>query len=142
MRRGVAATVLPMPKTRVEDAAHLTVADVIHKRFTTLPASATIGEVSEWFAASASRRMAVLADEGRYAGSLTPTEVTGDVDPTRPAAEVAKDGPTIAPDASARAGEELALLTDSRRVPVVDDEGRLLGILSVTGDLTSFCGTD
>jgi CBS domain-containing protein len=131
-----------MPKTRVDDAAALTVADVIHKRFTTLPASATIGEVSDWFAASTSRRMAVLADDGRYAGSLTPADVTGDADRARPAAEVAKQGPTIAPDAPARAGEKIALLTDSRRVPVVDHDGRLLGILSVTGDLTSFCGTE
>ncbi|HWF52014.1 MAG TPA: CBS domain-containing protein [Solirubrobacteraceae bacterium] len=131
-----------MPKTRVEDAADLSVADVIHRRFTALPAGATIGEVSDWFAASASRRMAVLADEGRYVGSLTPADVTGEVDRARPASEVAKAGPTIAPEAPARAGEELALLTDSRRVPVVDSDGRLLGILSVTGDLTSFCGTD
>jgi CBS-domain-containing membrane protein len=131
-----------VPKTRVDDAAGLTVAEVIHKRFTTLPADATIGEVGEWFAASSSRRMAVLADDGRYAGSLTPADVGGDLDASRPAVDVAKDGPTIAPDAPARAGEELALLTDSRRVPVVDRDGRLLGILSVTGDLTSFCGTD
>jgi CBS domain-containing protein len=131
-----------MPDTRVDEAGDLTVADVIHKRFNTLPASATIGEVSEWFAASSSRRMAILADEGRYAGSLTPADVGGAVDVTRPAAEVAKHGPTIAPEAPARAGEELALLTEARRVPVVDDDGRLLGILSVTGDLTSFCGTD
>jgi CBS domain-containing protein len=137
-----AATVLSMPKTRVDAAAGLTVAQVIHKRFTTLPASATIGEVSDWFAASTSRRMALLADDGRYAGSLTPADVSGDLERTRPAAEVAKDGPTIAPDAPASAGEELALLTDSRRVPVVDGDGMLLGIVSVTGDLTSFCGTD
>ncbi|MDQ6806319.1 MAG: CBS domain-containing protein [Actinomycetota bacterium] len=131
-----------MPKTRVDDAVGLTVADVIHKRFNTLPASATIGEVSDWFAASTSRRMAVLAEDGRYAGSLTPADVSGTVDRARPAAEVAKDGPTVAPDAPARAGEEIALLTDSRRVPVVDGDGQLLGILSVTGDRTSFCGTD
>jgi CBS domain-containing protein len=131
-----------MPKTRVDEAAGLTVGDVIHRRFTTLPASATVGEVSDWFAASTSRRMAILADEGRYAGSLTPADVSGDVDRDRPAAEVAKVGPTIGPDAPARAGEEIALLTDSRRVPVVDGDGRLLGIVSVTGDLTSFCGTE
>lgn len=131
-----------MPRTRVEDAGGLTVAEVIHKRFTTLPASATVGEVRAWFAASSSRRMAILADEGRYAGSLTPAELSGGVDATLPATELAKHGPTISPDAPARAGEELALLTDARRVPVVDGDGRLLGILSVTGDLTSFCGTD
>jgi CBS domain-containing protein len=132
-----------VPKTRVDDAGSLTVAEVTHRRFTALPASATIGEVSEWFAASTSRRMAILADDGRYVGSLTPADVAGDaVDPSRPAAEVATVGPTIGPDAPARAGEELALLTDSRRVPVVDGDGRLLGIVSVTNDLTSFCGTD
>jgi chloride channel protein, CIC family len=131
-----------VPKTRIDEAATLTVAEVIHKRFTTLPASATIGEVRDWFAASSSRRMAILADDGRYAGSLTPANLAGDLDVSRPAVEVAAHGPTIAPEAPARAGEELALLTDARRVPVVDDDGRLLGILSVTGDLTSFCGTD
>ncbi len=140
--RGVAATVTAMAKTRVDDAARLTVADVTHKRFTALSASATIGEVSDWFAASTSRRMAVLAEDGRYAGSLTPVDVTGAVDRARPAAELATGGPTISPDAPARAGEETALLTDSRRVPVVDGYGQLLGILSVTDDLTSFCGTD
>ena len=128
-------------RTKVNEAAGLTVADVTHGRFTALPASATIGDVSDWFAASPSRRMAVLADDGRYVGSLTRGDVTGDVDAGRPAAEVAKHGPTIAPEAPASAGEELALLTVARRVPVVDGDGRLLGIVSVTGDLTSFCGT-
>jgi CBS domain-containing protein len=66
--------------------------------------------------------------------------VAGDVDAGRPASEVAQHGPTVAPDAPARAGEKLALLTDARRVPVVDSEGRLLGIVSVTNDLTAFCG--
>jgi CBS domain-containing protein len=130
-----------VPRTRVDEAAGLTVADVVHRRFTALPASSTIGEVSDWFAASSSRRMAVLADDGRYVGSLTPADVAGQGDPGRPAAEVAKPGPTITPGAPASAGEELALLTEARRVPVVDGDGRLLGIVSVTGDLTSFCGT-
>jgi CBS domain-containing protein len=130
-----------VPRTRVDEAEGLTVADVIHRRFTALPASVTVGEVSDWFAASTSRRMAILANDGRYAGSLTPADVAGDVERARPAAEVAKDGPTIAPEAPARAGEELALLTEARRVPVVDGDGRLLGIVSVTGDLSSFCGT-
>ncbi len=130
-----------MPRTKIADAAGLTVADVIHERFTALPSSATVGEVRDWFAASSSRRMAILAEDGRYVGSLTPADLTGEVDLERPAAEVAKRGPTIAPEASARAGEELALSTAARRVAVVDGDGRLLGIVSVTGDLTAFCGT-
>jgi CBS-domain-containing membrane protein len=31
-------------------------------------------------------------------------------------------------------------LTDARRVPVVDGDGLVLGIVSVTNDLTAFCG--
>ena len=38
-------------------------------------------------------------------------------------------------------GEELALATPARRVPVVDGDGRLLGIVAVTTDLQGFCGT-
>lgn len=130
-----------MPPTRVDESAGLKVSEVIHRRFTTLPATATVGDVREWFAASASRRMAVLAEEGQYAGSLTPADVGDETDASRPAREVARQGPTIAPDAPANEGEQLALLTDARRVPVVDHDGRVLGIVSVTNDLTSFCGT-
>jgi CBS domain-containing protein len=135
------ATVLLVSRTSIGDATGLTVADVINKRFAALPASATVGDVRDWFAASSHRRMAILANEGRYIGSLAPVHVADDVDAARPAAEVAQHGPTIAPDAPASAGEELALLTDARRVPVVDRDGRLLGIVSVTEDLTGFCGT-
>jgi CBS domain-containing protein len=131
-----------MPKTRIDEAEGLTVADIIHAKFTALPATATVGDVRAWFEASTSRRQAFVADGERYVGSLTPTDVEGDVDPARPAAEVAdKDGPTVAPDAPATTGRDLALLTETRRVPVVDSDGRLLGVVAVTGDLQSFCGT-
>jgi CBS domain-containing protein len=35
----------------------------------------------------------------------------------------------------------VALQTHIRRGPVVDDRGRLVGVVAVTGDLQSFCGT-
>ena len=130
-----------MARTRIDEAAGLTVADVIHAKFTALPADATIADVREWFAASTSRRMAFLADDERYAGSLTPEDVAGDLDQTRPAVDVAQLGPTVAPDAPAAEGERLALQTAARRVPVVDRDGRLLGVVSVTQDLQAFCGT-
>jgi CBS domain-containing protein len=116
------------------------VADVVHKRFSALPVSATIDDVRAWFAASPHRRMAFLADDGRYVGSLTPADLSGANDGARAAAEVAHDGPTIAPDAPARTGYQLALSSDARRVPVVDLDRRLLGVLSVTDDLAAFCG--
>jgi CBS domain-containing protein len=129
-----------MARTRIDEAAGLTVADVIHAKFTALPASATIGDVREWFAVSTSRRMAFLVDGERYAGSVVPEHVAGDLDPTRPATDVAQQGPTVLPDAPATRGQDLALQTNARRVPVVDQDGRLLGVVSVTRDLQAFCG--
>jgi CBS domain-containing protein len=130
-----------MAHTKLEEAAALTVADVVHRKFSALPADATIGAVREWFAASTSRRMAFLADGERYLGSLTRDDVDGDRDLAAPAADVAHAGPTVLPEAPAREGERLALGTAARRVPVVDAGGRLLGVVSVTEDLQAFCGT-
>jgi len=131
-----------VPKTRIDEADGLTVADVTHAKFTALPASATIGDVRDWFAASTSRRQAFVADDGRYAGSLTRDDVAAAPDPSRPALDVAQNGPTVSPEAPATAGRDLALLTEARRVPVVDADGTLLGVVAVTGDLQCFCGTD
>jgi CBS domain-containing protein len=47
----------------------------------------------------------------------------------------------VSPGAPAETGRDLALRTDSRRVPVVDDGGRLVGVLAVTADRQCFCGT-
>jgi Mg/Co/Ni transporter MgtE len=126
--------------TRLDAATDLTVADVIHAKFSTLPVTATVGEVREWFETSTSRKMAFLADGETYAGSIT-RDAIADRDPATPAADVARRGPTVAPEEPASRGEELALQTDALRVPVVDGEGRLLGVVSVTADRTSFCGT-
>ena len=131
-----------MARTKIDEAAELTVADVIHGRLTALPATATIGDVRDWFAASTSRRMAFIADGDRYVGSVSREHVTGDLDPTRPATDVAQLGPTVLPDAPASEGQALALQTAARRVPVVDHDGRLLGVVSVTADLQAFCGTE
>jgi CBS domain-containing protein len=130
-----------MAPTKISEADSLTVESVMHAQFTALPATATIGEVREWFAASASRRLAFIADDGRYAGSLTPEHVADEDDLARPAVELAEQGPTVPPDAPATTGRDLALLTIARRVPVVDDAGRLLGVVAITSDLQAFCGT-
>ena len=122
----------------LDDAVELMVADVVHRQFTALPASATLAEVRAWFAASPHRRMALLADNGRYIGSLTSRDLEGD--PDAPAAQYAHDGPTVPPDAPAELGYEIATRTDARRVPVVDADGKLLGIVAITADLAGFCG--
>jgi hypothetical protein len=47
----------------------------------------------------------------------------------------------VAPDASAHVGYELATQTDALRVPAVDGDGNLLGVVAVTNDRAGFCGT-
>jgi CBS domain-containing protein len=135
--------IVRMSKIKIDEADQLQVRDVVHAKFSALEATATIAEVRAYFAASTSRRQAFVADEGRYVGSLTPAHVADDtLDPDRLAVEVAdREGPTINLDAPATTGRDLALLTDARRVPVIDADGKLVGVIAVTGDLTSFCGT-
>ncbi|MGN6168471.1 MAG: CBS domain-containing protein [Solirubrobacteraceae bacterium] len=130
-----------MARTTLDDAAGLRAADVIHKRFSALPADATVAQVRDWFAASSHRRMAFLADDGRYAGALTRDDLDGHLDPAGSAAQLARSGATIAPDAPAHAGYELAIATPAYRVPVVDRDGILIGVVGVTDDLAAFCGT-
>lgn len=129
-----------MSKIRIDEADHLTVGDVLHAKLSALDAHSTVADVRAYFAASRSRRQAFLLDDGRYVGSITPALLEGE-DPDRRAAEIADRGETIGLDAPANTGRDLALQTDARRVPVIDDDGKLVGVIAVTGDLTSFCGT-
>ncbi len=131
-----------MARTSLDEAADLTAADVTHRRFSAFAADATVADVRDWFAASGHRRVAFFADHGRYAGSLTRDDLGGDLDPTASAVRLARTGPAIAPDAPARVGYELAVATDGLRVPVVDSDGTLVGVIGVTDDLAAFCGTN
>ena len=117
------------------------VADVTHSKFKALPVTATVGEVQQWFQSSTSRQMALLADDGRYAGRLLRAEVEG-LDPGAAAVEFAEPGETVAPEEPAARGRELALATPGLRVPVVDGDGQLVGIVALTTDLKGFCGTE
>ena len=56
--------------------------------------------------------------------------------------EVARTGQTVAPDAAAEVGLDLVLASDSRRIPVVDGDGVLHGVLAVTSDLRYFACRD
>ena len=120
----------------------MTVADVMHGGFPTMPPSATIGEARAWFAASSSRRLAIVARRRRYVGSLTPADIPGDAAPDLPVGRVARAGPVVAPDAPAETGLRIVLAGDARRVPVVDGDGRVCGILAVTSDKRHFACRD
>ncbi len=120
------------------DVTGLTVADVMHAGIESLPVTTTVGQLRAWFAISASRRLAVIAADGRYAGALTPADLAADAPDDRPALELATPYPTISPDLPAAAGRDLTIATNPHRVPVVDANGQLHGVLAITTDLKFF----
>jgi CBS domain-containing protein len=130
-----------MSKIKIDEADALSVRDILHAQLTALDAAATVADARDYFDASGSRRMALVCDDGRYVGSLTPAQLEGELDAGLALSAIAERGPTVSPDDPATTGRDLALRTDARRVPVVDDDGKLVGVVAVTGDLTSFCGT-
>lgn len=125
----------------LRDAEGRTAADVMHRHITTLAASVTVGELREYFAASTSRRLALLADGERYVGSIAAADLPAGIDPAAPAAALAVPGPTVRPDAAAPEARELARQHSTRRLPVVDDNGALVGIIAVNEQRSRFCGT-
>jgi len=123
-------------------AARPTVADVMHADVATLAPTATVGDARDWFALSASRRLALIADGDRYVGALTPADVAARLPREWPAAQVARYGRTVSPDMSADDGRGELLQTAARRVPVVDAAGRLCGVLALTHDTRRFSCAD
>lgn len=119
---------------------NLTVADVMHRHLTTLPASTTVDELRAYFDTSGSRRLALIVDDGRYVGSIEASELPGDADGAATLTAYAVRHATIAPGALATEARERGVAEPSRRIPVVDDAGTLVGIVAVTRTLDGFCG--
>jgi len=115
----------------------------MHHRLTTLPASTTIGELRDYFGESTSRRLAlVVDDEARFLGAIVADDVPadGDADSAAPIAGLVRGVTTIAPSAPAADARDLALAEPSRRLPVVDTAGSLVGIVAIDKQRERFCG--
>lgn len=119
----------------------LTAAEVVHRNLTTLPSETTVGDLREYFAASDSRRLAVITDGSRYVGSITPGSLPERADDAALASGFASHEPTLGPEATAAEARTRGLREPSRRIAVVDDAGTLLGIVAITRGLDGFCGS-
>jgi CBS domain-containing protein len=124
----------------LEDVHGATAADLMHRRITTLPASATVGELRAYFAESTSHKLALLVDGERYVGALEPVALDGAPDGDA-ASGYAERGETVAPDVPADVARERAMAMASSRLPVVDADGRLAGIIAINSRRDGFCGT-
>jgi CBS-domain-containing membrane protein len=127
--------------TSLDETTGLDAAAIMHRRMSAMPASATVGEVRAYFAESSSRQLAVFTEGDRYVGSLGASALPADADVDRPAAEFSARGKSVSPSASADEARDLALAEPSKRLPVVDEDGRLCGIVAIDTTLTRFCGT-
>jgi CBS domain-containing protein len=127
--------------TLLNEVDGLTAAGVMHRHVTTVPVTATVADVRTYFAASSSRRLAPIVDGSRYVGSITPTAIADDVDASAPAVDHATYGPVVDVHASAIVARDLALDQPSRRLPVIDAGGELVGIVAINRRLDGFCGT-
>jgi predicted transcriptional regulator len=125
-----------------DDAAGRLVRDVMVHRPKTLPVDATVADLRRQFE-NPRVQTALLADDGRFAGAIAPTELpetAGDAEPARAYARA--DVPTLPPDATM--AEALALL-DARgdfRLVVLDGEAEgatLAGLLCLDRRGTKFC---
>jgi CBS domain-containing protein len=116
-----------------------TAADVMHAHVSALSATVTVGEVREYFAASTSRRLAIIADGQRYVGAISVTDFGEELDVAAFAADHAARGPIVDPGDRASDARDVALAQPSRRVPVVDGAGTLVGIVAIDKRLEKFC---
>jgi CBS domain-containing protein len=124
----------------LEDIEGATAADLMHRRITTLPASTTVEALRAYFAESTSHKLALLVDGDRYVGSVVADALDGAPD-AEAAGRFAERGDTVAPDVPADVARDRAMAMSSSRLPVVDADGRLVGIIAINSRRDGFCGT-
>jgi CBS domain-containing protein len=125
-----------------DDAAGRFVRDVMVRRPKTLPVDATVGDLRRQFE-NPRVQTALLADDGRFAGAIAPSELPDSAGAAEPARAYARtDIPTLAPDATM--AEAMALLDERGdfRLVVLDGDGdgaTLAGLLCLDRRGTTFC---
>jgi CBS domain-containing protein len=114
------------------------VADLMVRNPKTLPADARVSDVRAMLE-NPSVQMVLLADGQTLAGTIT--ELPSDARPDRPARDYAdRDPETIGADEPASVAFTRTAANPHRRLVVVDDDARLVGLLCLDESRTRFCG--
>jgi CBS domain-containing protein len=117
------------------DAAGPTVRDVMLAEARTIAPDTPVDEVRETFA-NPRVKLLLVAEGERFLGTLSPGDVPAE---GTIAAGVNRDAATLRPhDGIERA---LELLEHASRVPVVDDDGRLHGLVCLNRGKSAFCAS-
>jgi CBS domain-containing protein len=119
--------------THLEDLLHgVPVRNMMNRDVKTVFTDTPLAEVTQRMLEDRHLGFPVLEHEGRVAGMVTLDEIRGQ-DPNLPVAQVMKkDVPTWNQDDEATAALRLMTQNDFGRLPVVADDGHLIGIVSKT----------
>jgi CBS domain-containing protein len=117
------------------DKAGPTVRDVMLAEARTIPADTPVEDVRETFA-NPRVKLLLVADGERFIGTLSPADVPAE---GTIAAGVDTGAATLDPQDSVE--RALELLEHTSRVPVVDPEGRLHGLVCLNRGKSAFCAS-
>jgi CBS domain-containing protein len=117
------------------DDAGPAVSDVMLRDPRTIPPDTPVDDVRETFA-NPSVKLLVVADGERYLGTVGPDDLpaSGTI-----AQAVFADGQSLPPDAPVTEAMRIMEETASSRIPVVDGDGRLQGLVCFNKGRTAFC---
>ena len=122
----------------LDEAAAMTVADVMISRPKTLPATATVADARRLFE-NQSVRTALVADSGRYAGELTRADIEGLEDTAPISAAASTPAGTAAADDTVVAALERMEAAGTDRLAVVDPDGTLRGLVCLSRSHGQLC---
>jgi CBS domain-containing protein len=135
--RRLAATFDAMSASTQSFAPGQTAADLMLRDPKTLPIDATVRDVRAVLD-DPKVQMVLLADGASFGAGIT--ELPNDADPGAPARAFASpDVETMSPDDPAGEAFDRTNASPHRRVVVVDDDGKLLGLLCLNAARTHFC---
>lgn len=124
--------------------ADATVGDVMVRRPTVHPADTTVSAARAAFATSAKFHLLLLVRDGRLVGAIDRDDVAApDAEDHGAALALASlDGRTVAPSVPAGKLRADMVASGIRRLAVVDEHRRLLGLLCLKASASAFCTDD
>jgi CBS domain-containing protein len=122
----------------IEDAGPA-VRDVLLKEARAVPPGTPLSEVRETFANPRVKLM-LVADGDRYLGTVLPDDLPADGDGTI-GDVVRADAPQLRPEDDVETALKLVRETGASRIPVVDDDGRLEGLVCFNHARNVFCAS-
>ena len=120
-------------------AAGPLVADVMLHAPRTVSPGTTVAEAREAFE-NPRERMLLVTHEGRFVGAVAREQIEEDLDgATTLAALLDADAPRVSPDDASSRALQLLEAEDTERLPVVEPDGTLVGLVCFNSRRGHFC---